>query len=680
MNPKLLFLFCLNYSFLFSQNTNNQEIKIISDSANLVLDEVAITASRSEKPILNTAEAITSYSFEPLQKNQIRTTPEALQSATGVFVQKTNHGGGSPIIRGLMGNQTLLLIDGIRLNNATFRYGPNQYFNTIDAFSLEKIEVLRGSGAVQYGSDALGGTIQVFSVTPSFSTEKKINRQLLVKFLSQKMEQTGRAVVGFSSKKIAFSTGMTARNFGDLMGGKNTKSQSPTGYTELDLDLKMRLKLSEKNILTVAHQNATQHDVPVYHKIALENFAKNHIDKQSRQLTYARFDGDFQSNFFQKYYLIASFQQTNEIRLQQKNNSNILRKEQDKVKTLGFNFNVNHCLSDIYNFNSGVEYYNDFVNSDRKDSDLLLKATSEKRGLYPDASKMQHFSIYSSQIFDFQKNSLQTGIRWNMYRINVSDENQEAVKISPSAWVGNVRFLRKIKKKTSIFAAINSAFRTPNIDDLGTLGVVDFRYETPNYQLSSEKSYNFQVGFKHHSPRFRMETYFYRNELRDLITRVKVENQAVNGVQVYQKANIEKAYIQGIESDISFSMGTRFSIFANANYTFGQSISQQEPLRRIPPFNSTIKLQYTYNQFFTHIEYIAASAQKRLSAADKSDNRINPEGTAAWQIVNIHAGFSLQKINFYLSLSNLFNADYRMHGSGVNGMGRAVGITAVYQF
>jgi hemoglobin/transferrin/lactoferrin receptor protein len=680
MNKKLLFLFCLNYSFLFSQNTNNQSVKAISDSTNLILEEVAITASRSEKPMLNTAEAIASYSFELLQKKQIRTTPEALQSATGVFVQKTNHGGGSPIIRGLTGNQTLFLIDGIRLNNATFRYGPNQYFNTIDAFSLEKIEVLRGGGAVQYGSDAMGGTIQVFTTTPSFSTTNEWNGTILTKFLSQKMEQTGRAVLGFSSKKIAFSTGVTTRNFGDLMGGKKTKTQSPTGYKELDFDLKMRLKLSEKNMLTVAHQNVTQYDVPIYHKITLENFAKNHTEKQARQLTYARFDGDFQSNFFQKYYLIASFQQTNEIRLQQKNNSHILRKEQDKVKTFGFNFNINHCLSNTYKINSGVEYYHDFVNSNRKDSDLLLKTTSEKRGLYPDASKMQHFSIYSSQVFDFQKNSLQTGVRWNTYHIHVNDENQQSVKISPSAWVGNVSFLRKIKKETSIFLSANAAFRTPNIDDLGTLGVVDFRYETPNYQLSSEKSYNFQVGFKHHSSRFRLETYLFRNELRDLIARVKIENQTVAGVQVYQKLNIEKAFIQGIESDFLYQLNQRFSISSNLTYTFGQSISQQEPLRRIPPFSGSIKLQYTHNQFFTHIEYIATDTQKRLSAADKSDNRINPNGTPSWQIINIATGFTYKKINISLSAFNLFNVDYRVHGSGVNGMGRALGATLDYTF
>ena len=127
------------------------------------LSEVVVTANRYNTLSLNTPEAVRVLNIKPVEEYQIRTSPEALSITPGIFVQKTNHGGGSPFIRGLTGNQTLLLFDGIRLSNSTMRYGPNQYFNTVDVFSLDRIEVLRGSGSVQYGSDALGGTIQAFS-------------------------------------------------------------------------------------------------------------------------------------------------------------------------------------------------------------------------------------------------------------------------------------------------------------------------------------------------------------------------------------------------------------------------------------------------------------------------------------------------------------------------------------
>ncbi len=101
--------------------------------------------------------------------NSSRTTPEALIGMNGVFVQKTNHGGGSPFVRGLTGNQTLIMVDGIRMNNSTFRYGPNQYLNTIDAFTINRIEVAKGTGSVQYGTDAIGGVIQVITKEPFFT-------------------------------------------------------------------------------------------------------------------------------------------------------------------------------------------------------------------------------------------------------------------------------------------------------------------------------------------------------------------------------------------------------------------------------------------------------------------------------------------------------------------------------
>ncbi|MBD0259314.1 MAG: TonB-dependent receptor, partial [Cytophagales bacterium] len=118
-----------------------------------------VTAQRFETDVFNRPEAIAVVGEEALRQRVPRSVPEALPGATGVFLQKTNHGGGSPFVRGLTGQQTLLLVDGIRVNNATFRSGPNQYLNTFDPQSLGRIEVLRGAGSVQYGSDALGGVV-----------------------------------------------------------------------------------------------------------------------------------------------------------------------------------------------------------------------------------------------------------------------------------------------------------------------------------------------------------------------------------------------------------------------------------------------------------------------------------------------------------------------------------------
>src|SRR4028119_1514941 len=168
------------------------------DTTAMLLDEVIITAERKAEKML-----VVPYSTETLSKTNIedyqsRTTPEALMGVNGVFVQKTNHGGGSPFLRGLTGNQTLLLVDGIRLNNSTFRYGPNQYLNTIDAYTINRIEVAKGTGSVQYGSDALGSVIQVLTKEPEFTVERSFKGRAIAKYMTGAMEKTYRGDAGYS--------------------------------------------------------------------------------------------------------------------------------------------------------------------------------------------------------------------------------------------------------------------------------------------------------------------------------------------------------------------------------------------------------------------------------------------------------------------------------------------------
>ena len=162
--------FCLLFSLfkVAPAFSATDSIPALSDTSFHTLNELVVSAQRSQKSRFGTPESIDIQHEKTIRQRQDRTTPEALSCLPGVFIQKTNHGGGSPFVRGLTGNQTLLLSNGIRLSNATFRYGPNQYFNTIDGFGFQNIEVVCRSGSVQYGSDALGGAIQAFSRNVDF--------------------------------------------------------------------------------------------------------------------------------------------------------------------------------------------------------------------------------------------------------------------------------------------------------------------------------------------------------------------------------------------------------------------------------------------------------------------------------------------------------------------------------
>jgi hypothetical protein len=180
---------------------------------------------------------------------------------------------------------------------------------------IEKIEVLKGGGSVQYGSDALGGTIQVFTAEPEFGSKLKVN--LLGRIATQGMEQTTRGELNYGGEKLAISGSFGYRNFGDLIGGKITGRQSPSGYDEQMGNLKAKLKLG-KGILTMAHQYFEAKNVPIYHKVVLENFAMNEFQPQRRNLSYVKFNQKNASKIFSDVSVIGSLQMTYEGRKSQK--------------------------------------------------------------------------------------------------------------------------------------------------------------------------------------------------------------------------------------------------------------------------------------------------------------------------------------------------------------------------
>ena len=153
-----------------------------------------MTAQGEERRAFDVPESVSTLEADEFSREALRSTPETLQGVTGVFVQKTNHGGGSPFVRGLTGNQVLLMVDGIRLSNSTFRYGPNQYLNTVAPHSVERVEVVRGSGSTLYGSDAIGGVVNVLSRGPRFAGEDvQASARVLLRGMTAGMDRTVRA-------------------------------------------------------------------------------------------------------------------------------------------------------------------------------------------------------------------------------------------------------------------------------------------------------------------------------------------------------------------------------------------------------------------------------------------------------------------------------------------------------
>ncbi len=669
-------IFIVGLLILFAIPLIAQETAINKDTVAQSLNEVVLTAQRSKQQNIYVPYSVNTVSRQTLDEFNPRTTPEALMGMNGVFVQKTNHGGGSPFIRGLTGNQTLILVDGIRLNNSTFRYGPNQYLNTIDAYTIKQIEVAKGTGSVQYGTDAIGGVLNIITREPHFAGEKPTMKgSLISKYMTGDMEKTIRGEVQYSNKKVAFLTGVSKRDFGDIVGGDTTGKQSPSGYDEWSFDVKAKFLLKENMQLILANQLLQQKHVPVYHKIQLENFALNEMDPQKRLLSYARLNVRGSSSLLRETELTFSYQQGTEGRNSQKNGSTTLRKEKDKTSTIGITADVASAFNKIWTANSGIEVYTDRVGSIREDIHIQTGVATSKRGLYPDDSKYGNYSIYTLHHFRYGKWIADAGLRFNTFNIQINDTTLGNVKITPSALIGNAAIMYTIKRQQTVYAAFSSGYRAPNVDDMGTLGIVDFRYEIPTAGLLPEKSQHTEIGYKFQGKQFGGTIAAYYMHLSNLITRVKVDGQIVGGYQVYQKENAESAFIKGVETAFNWRVFKYLTLGGGIAYAYGQNLTKAEPLRRIPPFNGRLTGTYRNNKWFAAAELHFASQQNRLAQGDKEDNRIPAGGTPGWQVINFYSGYKLEKVQVGIGLQNLLNEDYRTHGSGINGVGRSAWIS-----
>lgn len=655
----------------------NLEIFLISQSGSLPEVQI-LSASRRNTSSVHLPFASSVLNLPAQSENIPRTVPESLNIIPGVFVQKTNHGGGSPFIRGLTGNQTLILIDGIRLNNSTFRYGPNQYLNTIDPFSVNKIEVLRGSGSVQYGSDAIGGVIQIFTKDPGYTSENSFKGSVSGRYGSSKMEQSGSTELSYSTSKMVLSGILGIKNFGDLIGGDTTGRQSPSGYSQSDASLKFKLKVSDNSELIIANQFVQQKDVDVYHKVQLENFNVNKMGLQGRNLSYLKYSIDQESSIFRRIDVTGSLNSTVEERNSQKNASQSLGLERDKIKTSNLGLEIFSDLSKLWTVNSGLEYYRDKVNSIRNTTNLQSGAASMQRGLYPDNSLYSNTSLYSLHHLALGNFNLEGGLRYNWLKATISDKDLGMMKVHPGAFVWNSGINYSVGKH-HLYTSFNTGYRAPNIDDMGTLGIVDFRYEIPAYGLKPEKSYNSEIGYKYFSEHVSFGTALYRNKLNNLINRVQT-GQVIDGYKVYMKENTEEAVIKGLEGFAEFQVSQNlfFDLFASFNH--GRNISKAEPLRRVPPFNGNISMKYKMSKFYMKAELGWADKQDRLAQGDKDDNRIPAGGTPGWKVLNIYSGYSLKNVQLRLSAQNLFNADYRTHGSGINSVGRSLWTSLSFDF
>jgi outer membrane receptor protein involved in Fe transport len=647
-------------------------------------ETLTVTAQRDERRAFDVPESVSTLEPDQLARRSLRSTPEALVGMTGVFLQKTNHGAGSPFVRGLTGNQVLQMVDGIRLNNATFRYGPNQYLATVAPYSIERIEVLRGAGSTLYGSDAIGGVVNVLSRGPGFSGGgARASGRVLLQAMSGGMERSARAEAEAAGPRWALYAGADARRFGDLVAGGDLGVEAPSGYDEASADVKGLLRPSARTLLTLAYQHVRLEDVPRWDQVTQRGYLRYAFDPQVRQLAYARSQTFLDSPWLRRIEATVSFQRSLEGRLRQRRGETTVARERDTVDTVGAQLEARSEPRPGWRATTGIELYHDRVASSAEAVDLATGAVAPRRGLYPDGATAASLAAFTLHSLALGRLELSLGARFNSFALAADDPVVGRIDVKPEAFVGSAAVLYRLAERHHLVASVQSGFRAPNISDIASLGPFDFGVEVPSPELQPERSLTLELGYKARSGRLASAVAAYTTRLSDLIDRVPSTYQGaptLDGDPVYRKQNVGRARLYGVEAEAELALARSATLAAGLVYTYGQNIDAGEPMRRIPPLHGRIALGAAPLGVAVDVELLWAARQDRLASGDRADHRIDPDGTPGWNVLNLRLARDTGRLRLRGGLDNLFDEAYRTHGSGIDGQGRAVWLAVEARF
>jgi len=643
-------------------------------------ERVIVSARFDQAPEGPLPRTISVVDAAEIERTARRTTPEALEDLPGVFVQKTNHGGGSPIIRGLMGNQVLVLVDGIRLNNSTFRYGPNQYLSTVDAFGVDRIEVVRGSGSVQFGSDALGGVINVVTRPPELAAAgQRISGAAVARAVTDGMEQSARGEAAYAGSRVGLRGGVTVRRFGDLHAGGTLGVEAPSGYDEVAGDARLMWRVSTRGTFNAGWQHVHQADVPRFDQVRQRGFALWNFAPQVRQLAWGRYTQGLPSKWVQTASVTGSWQRSFERRERQARGSSLFVAEEDTVDSLGLLAEGQAAPLKHLSVRYGLDVYRDHIGSRREDRELSSGVWRARRGLYPDGSTARSAELFAIATWSAGRLTLDGGARRTWSSARAADPTFGEISIGPSATTVSIAGAWDAGARFTLFGVAGQAFRAPNIDDVSTLGAFDFGVEVPSPDLVPERAVTVESGVRWTHPRLAVSTSVWRTSLADLIDRVRGTYDDLEfweGQRVYRRANVGDAYLRGFEVETRAVVRDRLEASAFVAYAYGEQTATGQPMRRVPPLNGFFSLRWRGQRLDAEAAWRGAARQDRLASGDRDDHRMNPSGTPAWTVVELRGAYSFRPaLLLVVRGGNLFDQPYRVHGSGVDGMGRHVSVS-----
>ncbi|HKJ79130.1 MAG TPA: TonB-dependent receptor, partial [Prolixibacteraceae bacterium] len=658
-----------------------------------------------------------------IQNSNPQTTADLLGSKGGVFIQKSQMGGGSPMIRGFSANRVLLVVDGIRMNNAIYRSGNLHNVISLDAQTLQNVEIIFGPGSVIYGSDALGGVMSFNTLNPKLSTTENTESsgKVFTRYSSANFEKTVHGTFNFGSKKWAGLISSTFTDYENLRMGshgpddylrpeyvaqkeftgadeivanKNPQIQKFTAYNQFNLLSKLRYRPNDFFDLTFSAHHSQTSDIPRYDRlIAYRNNQLRYGDWYYGPQKWTLFSGQLQylkkCVFWDKLNVLAGYQFYEESRHSRNFNSPEISRHRENLSAFSLNVDFGKNFNSQNELFYGLETFFNRVNSTGKAENLITGESSPVAPRYPDGSGYKSMAAYFSYKFiPNEKFVFQTGWRYTITGLNGVFENNfyhfpfQEFDMQNSAFNGSLGIVWHPTSDWQINMNVSSGFRSPNIDDVAKV----FDSEpgnviVPNPKLKPEYAQNFELQvIRSYSNKARIELAGFYTRLKDAMVR---RNFTLNGHDsiVYNGLPSNVEALVNAESARVFGGSFAFQyLFTNTIRTKNEfSIlngkdSDDYPLRHVPPtfgsshliFDNQILFLDVYVEYSGNFDFeeLAPPEQDKphLYAINRQGNPYSP----AWWTLNFKSTWKInKKLSTSAGVENIFDRRYRPYSSGI---------------
>lgn len=654
---------------LWQHFPRGQELTLEVPPASMILQQV-VSASRIAESVWTAPSEIEVIRPDEETERTTSQTSDWLKEQAEVVLQKTNLGGGSPIMRGVSGNRVLLMVDGFRLNNAIYRLGLNQYLNTVPGSQLEQIEMVSGPTGVQYGSDGLGGTIHLRTADPQ-AGPLKLGYQGQISSADQTNGHTLTSTYG--NDRWAFNAHISYNDYQDLRAASPVSDQAATGYDAWDGSLNFSYSINDSLRLRAINTYSRATDVPRTDRISSGRDLLWNYTPQIQQLSGLRLESTKQRPWADYFEVgIGYLYQREGTERISAGNPDRLDITDSVVDTLQTNATFRKITQKAV-FVYGMDFQSDAVGSSGQRI-TNGGVPQEQPGKFPDDSSFESLGFFFSADFALTDHHLRAGLRQSFTRLEgtlaqpIGQVRQENDQLTPSlSWSWE-------KAQWWVSLGASQGFRAPNLEDSLAIGPSNQGFDAPNPNIEPELLWSYEATVRWRSERNILSATAYTSRYEDLIEKVPGTYRGeaeFEGEPVFILDNVDAARIDGVSASFRHSFSKGMSMWSDASWVYGKQTSRNEPTSRQPPLRGNFGFRYERAKQILSTVWSWADNQDRLSPSDIADSRIPEGGTPGYGVMHLRARHQFTKdLGLSLSLENLFDKLYKQHGSEIYEPGR----------